>query len=241
MSPRVKEPNAGANRPGDQEAGAGGAGGWGGLPRSPRRGNPGKSFPEDAGHGGRGSAGDSCTTSGSGAGSRDPEAAEQGGSGQREASCHPSAARCAPSSPRPCIPTLPPRRDVPNTCFQFSPSSPELPGPRGPRNAQGTRGPVTFGIPILWWPSWLPRAGLGGTITACQQMRRVPFRGTVVPLPRSNPSVQQPRPQQSRAGGVGPPHPGRHFPPDPCCPESLWMQIVRGRELPIARPRQIAG
>ncbi|XP_063028804.1 collagen alpha-1(I) chain-like [Melospiza melodia melodia] len=67
--------------------------------------------------------------------------------------------------PAPPGPHPPPssRRDVPSTCFQPGPSSPALPGPR---HAQGTRGPVTFGIPILRWPSRLPGAGGGRSVVA---------------------------------------------------------------------------
>lgn len=89
-----------------------------------------------------------------------PRQPSRGGSGQRDASCHPSAARCAPRSPRPRTPTLPPRRDVPNTCFQLSPSSrrsqdPAVPAaPRGHAAPSPLASPSSDGLPGSRGPAW---------------------------------------------------------------------------------------
>lgn len=215
MSPRVKEPKAGADRPRGSGSRGRRSGGLGSLPRSPRRGSAGKSFPEDAGHGRRGSAGDSCKTSGSGAAPRDPEAAEPGGAGPARRFLPPPRCQMCTRSPRACAPTLPPRRDVPSTCFQFSPSSVPVPGaPRTPRSPQR---PGDTRLRHLWHPHPLmaflaARGGLGE-----RSVRVPPWHRAA--LAQINPGVQQPRPQQSRAGqGVQDPSPSRPALPNPSLP-----------------------
>lgn len=113
-----------------------------------------------------------------------------------------------------------------------TPRSPQRPGDTQPRH-------LWHPHPLMAFPAPVGRAG--GAISACPQVGRVPLRGTVLPLPRSSAGVQQPRPQQSRAGGAGPPHPCQHFPLHPSCPESLWIPPSPGQGVPVARPRQIAG
>lgn len=147
--------------PAAQEAGAGGAGGWGGLPCSVRRGSAGKSFPEDAGQWRERKRRRQLHNIWQRRGPPGPRGSRAGGgSGQRDASCHPSAARCAPRSPRPRTPTLPPRRDVPNTCFQLSPSSrrsqdPAVPAaPRGHAAPSPLASPSSDGLPGSRGPAW---------------------------------------------------------------------------------------
>lgn len=227
--------------PAAQEAGAGGAGGWGGLPCSVRRGSAGKSFPEDAGQWRERKRRRQLHNIWQRRGPPGPRGSRAGGG--RASATLPATPPLPDVHPAPPGPAPPPFLPA-GTCP--TPASSSAPAPGAPRTPRSPQRPGDTRPRHLWHPHPLmafpaPAGRPGGTLSACPQMGRAPLRGTVVPLPRPSPAVQQLRPQQSRAGGAGPPHPCRRFPPHPSCPESLWMQTVRARELPIARPRQIAG
>lgn len=167
-----------------------------------------------------------------------PRQPSPGGPGQRDASCHPPAARCAPAPPglRP-HPSSPPGRaqHLLPVQSQFSPSSRRSQDPAVPATPRGHPAPSPLASPSSdGLPGCAGRAG--GTISAC------PSVAPRCPCPDQPGRPTAPAPAgQSRAGGAGPlPIPAGTSHPIPA-PNPSGSHPGRGRELPTARPRQIAG
>lgn len=217
MSPRVKEPNAGADRPGGS-----GSRRSGGLGRSPPLSPPRKrkeELPEGCGAWRERKSRRQLHNIWQRRGPRDPEAAEHGGAGPGRRFLQPL--RCQMCTPLPPAPHPHPS-SPPGRAQHLLPVQSQFAGaPRTPRSPQR---PGDTRPGHLWHPhplmAFLAPAGRAGGSDQCTSPP-----GHCGTLAQTKPGFSAaPAPaEQSRAGGAGSPHPCRHFPPDPSCPESLWM------------------